>query len=101
MKYLSIRITLLLLAIIIAYYISDYIQDHAKVAAGDYNFEGVIAFFSFLSAIISVSLALFTYEAYRFHKRYKIKERNLSLGLIAAIVLLLLVFSGYFVEFVF
>lgn len=101
MKYLSIRIALLLLAIIIAYYISNYIQDHAQVAAGDYNFEGVIAFFSFLSAIISISLGLFTYEAYRFHKRYKIKERNLSLGLIVAIILVTLIFSGYFVEFIF
>jgi len=86
--------------VIAVYFISDYIQDTAVVEPGDFNFEGVIAFFRMSLVLVIVSLGIFGYEAYTFHQRGKKKERNVSLSLIISIVLLVAVFAGFFLQFV-
>ncbi|QQT25208.1 hypothetical protein [Sphingobacterium spiritivorum] len=101
MKYIGIRIVLLLLLLLVIYYVSDYIQEHTVVDDGDYNFEGVIAFFQMTLALAIISLGLFMYEAFRFHKRKEIKKRNASLILISLILIVLMLFAGYFFQFVY
>jgi membrane associated rhomboid family serine protease len=100
MNYIVKRVVLLILIVIAFYYISDYIQETAVVEPGDFNFEGVIAFFRMSLILVIVSLAIFGYEAYIFHKQGRKKERNVSLGLIISIVLLIAIFAGFFLQFV-
>lgn len=99
MKYILVRIAIILLLVVAAYHVSDCIQESVRVQDSTYNFDGVIAFFRMLVAIIVLSMAVFIGEAYAFGKQKKIKERNLSLFLITAILLLVLFFSGYFFQF--
>jgi len=89
------------LCVIAIYYISDYIQESAIVEEGDDNFYGVIWFFKLLLLLVFISVVVFSYEAYKLNRQKKIKERNLSLILIALIVLMVLIFGGYFLQFAF
>ncbi|EEI90232.1 hypothetical protein HMPREF0765_4183 [Sphingobacterium spiritivorum ATCC 33300] len=101
MKYIGIRVILLLLLLVVIYYVSDYIQEHTVVDDGDYNFEGVIAFFQMTLALSIISVGLFIYEACQFHKRKENKKRNASLILISLILIVLILFAGYFFQFVY
>ncbi|MGJ1286429.1 hypothetical protein ACR79P_21730 [Sphingobacterium spiritivorum] len=101
MKYIGLRVILLLLLLVIIYYMSDYIQEHTVVDDGDYNFEGIIAFFQMTLGLAIISLGLFIYEACRFHKRKELKKRNASLILISLILIVLILFAGYFFQFVY
>ena len=99
MKYILIRITILILAIISINYISDYIGEEAHEDFG-YLFA-TIWFYRFLFALAIISLCIFSYEAYRFNKKNCKKERNLSLFLVAIVLLPLLACIKYFIEFAF
>ena len=98
MKYILIRIALMTAAVIAIYYVSNYIAANAEPEVG--YMEGAIAFFRMTLAVAIIGLSVFTYEAYRFNRQHKIKERNHSLVLMVLMVLLLIVFGGYFFEFV-
>lgn len=90
----------MILSVIAIYYVSDCIREYTTVDAGAFNFYGVIWFFRLLLILVVLSLGIFFYEAYTFNKQKRIKERNESLILIFLILLLGIVFGGYFLQFV-
>jgi len=100
MKYIFIRLILLILGVVLIYYISDFIQNSAVVEDGGYNLEGIIWFFRLILGFIIVSIGVFAYEAHLFNKQNKINQLNTSLILIGIIVLLMVIFGGYFLEFI-
>jgi heme/copper-type cytochrome/quinol oxidase subunit 2 len=100
MKYIFLRIVIIILGMAFIYHISDYIQDNTEIEDGGYNFEGIIWFFRLLLAFVLICLSVFGYEARLFHKQNKKKQRNISLTFIGVIILLMLLFSGYFSQFV-
>jgi phosphatidylglycerophosphatase A len=96
MKYILSRIMILIIAIAAIYIVRYYVADHA---APDHKYgyiEGVIVFFRLLSILVITSIGIFSYEAYRFNKRGRIKERNNSLILIATVLLLLAIWGVCF-----
>lgn len=100
MKYIFIRFILLILGVVLLYYISDFIQNSAVVEDGGYNLEGIIWFFRLVLGYIVISIGVFAYEAHLFNKLNKINQRNASLILIGIIVLFMIIFGKYFLEFV-
>ena len=94
MKYIFTRISILILAIILIYYISDYGGYYAKSAYDE--IDGGILFFKLLFWLLIISLGVFFFEAYKFNKKGRAKERNRSLWLIFSVVLLVIIYLGYF-----
>ena len=99
MKYILTRIIILTLVVITLNYISNFVSENAEPEYG--YMEGAITLFRLLFALGIISLCIFSYEAYRFNKQSKIRERNSSLTLISTILLLVVIFGRYFLEFAF
>ena len=100
MKYIFTRIIILILLVVAVKYFSDSVAEHTEPAEYGYM-EGAKTFFTLLFALAIISTGIFSYEAYRFHRQKKIKDRNKSLILISSVLLLVLIFSGYFFQFAF
>ncbi|TRX38019.1 hypothetical protein FNW52_03715 [Flavobacterium sp. ZT3R18] len=100
MKYIFTRITILILGVVIIYYISVYSLEKARAEGRGFCNEGDVCFFRLILLLAIASIGVFSYELYKFNKQSKIKERNRSFVFIFSILLLVIVFGGYFMQYV-
>lgn len=99
MKFIIKRIAMLILSLALIYSISDYVLKKARENGRGFSSEGDVCFTRLLLALAIISISVFSYEAYKFNKQSKIKERNRSFILVFSILILVIVFGEYFMKF--
>lgn len=99
MKYLLIRILAFLISIALINFVSDWF---AKSSEPEYEYLfGATLFFKLLLILSVVFILFLSFETYKFNRQKNIWKRNLGLGLLITLLILLILFWGYFSEFAF